>query len=310
MPGSQYGDAMNETELAERDLAAAEDRQAAAAAWKRGYSQYRAVLVQHDRSADKRTSTLGKLVNARQHRALLLYMMLLSVWPWLRDRKYPLEAHVWMQLLHSRVGAGDHDFQSLVWSESTLSRTWKYLAKENLVSKQRGAKGRLRVTPRREDGLSNYEFPDGSKDWNEIYFTLPDRFWLDEDFARLSLPGLAVLLVIAKETNQKPSVRMTQDQMAEWYGFSRATVTKGLADLRKLGLLVEDVRWIPARLSKIRTTKEVWFSLAGDYSMEARKLARNNAERRRRRAEKKAAVGFGQPEFGEEDGEDYDGDAA
>jgi hypothetical protein len=140
------------------------------------------------------------------------------------------------------------------------------------------------VRPQLEDASGPYEFPTGAADWTEVYFTLPDRFWLEQDFARLSLPGIAMLLVIAKETNKRAEVRMTHEQIAEWYGFSRATVAKGLKELDKLGVLETRVEWIPAKLSKIRTTQAHHFSLKGDYATDARKTARANAERRRKRA--------------------------
>jgi len=291
---------MTTPDYLQRDTDAAEDRAEAAAKWMRGYAQIRGVLVQEPKAGEDRRGPLADFVTERQHRALLLYLMLLSVWPWLHDQKQPLEAQVWMNLLHSR----SEDGRSLVWSESTLSRTWKYLASKNLIEKRRGRKGLLRVTPRLEDASGPYTFPSGEKkNWSEVYFTLPDRFWIEEDFAKLSLPGLTILLVLAKETNKKTEIRITQDQLASWYGFSRSTAVKGLADLRRLGLLEEREEWIPARLSKIRTTQAMHYSLTGDYSTEARIAARANAERRRRRVSTGPASATG-PRFVDE-GDDH-----
>lgn len=302
----RYVPGMTQPDLEERDRAAAEDRLAASEKWARHYVVIRGLFVQHpDQQRDDRGSTLAMLVHERQHRALLLYLMLLSVWPWLHDDKVPLEAHAWMYMLHSR--ANTRDERSLIWSESTLSRTWKYLESKELVVKGRGRKGRLRVAPRLEDASSDYTFPDGTKNWEQVYFTLPDRFWLNEDFARLDLPALAVLLIVAKETNKKSEVRMTQEQMAEWYGISRPTVAKGLKQLRELGILNERIEWIPAKLSKIRTTQAVHYSLLGDYSTAERAKARQNAERRRRRA---SSASQGGPAFtaNEVEGEVPDGE--
>ena len=270
---------MSSIDLAQRDREAAEDRQEAAANNLRGYFLIRGIFVQSPTAGADRSGTLATFVTKRQHRALLLYLMLLNVWPWLQREKDPLEAHVWMNLLHSRLTLGD----SLVWSESTLSRTWKYLATVGLIEKKRGRKGRLKVRPRLEDASGPYTTPAGGKAWNEVYFTLPERFWSEEDFARLNLPGLAVLLVLAKETNKKPEFRVTQEQIAEWYGISRSTAAKGLGELRGLGILKERTERIPAKLSKVRTTTETYFSLSGDYSTASRKKARNKAESKRRR---------------------------
>jgi hypothetical protein len=178
---------------------------------------------------------------------------------------------------------------------------------KSLVVKGRGRKGRLRVAPRLQDASGDYTFPDGTKNWEQVYFTLPDRFWLNEGFARLDLPALAVLLIVAKETNKNSEVRMTQEQMAEWYGISRPTVAKALKQLRELGILNERVEWIPAKLSKIRTTQAFHYSLLGDYSTVERAKARLNAERRRRRA---SSTTQGGPAFTPEDakGEVPDGE--
>lgn len=290
---------MTTPDYAHRDQAAAEDRDEAAKKWMRGYVRFRGVLVQNPEAGEDRGGPLADFVTKRQHRALLLYLMLLSVWPWLHSERTPLEAHVWMNLLHSRTGNG----RSLVWSESTLSRTWKYLAENGFVQKMPGRKGRLMVQPRLENASGPYTFPEGGKDWNEVYFTLPDRFWLEQDFAKLTLPGLALLLVIAKETNKTSEVRITQDQLAAWYGFSRGTVVKGLDDLRRLNILSEREVWIPAKLSKIRTTRTTYYSLTGDYSTEERAKARANAERSRRRAQRAAGRGTG-PTFLDTKGDD------
>jgi hypothetical protein len=290
-----------------RDAEAVEDRAEAATNWLRGYIQIRGIFVQNPDPSSDRKGLLAKFVTERQHRALLLYLMLLSVWPWLQRKQIPLEAHVWMNLLHSRIVPGE----SLVWSESTLSRTWKYLADIGLVEKRRGKRGRLFVAPRLENTRGPYTFPTGEKKkLDEAYFTLPDRFWLEEDFAKLSLPGLAVLLILAKETNKPAEYRITQEQMAEWYGFSRSTVAKGLQDLRDHALLEERIEWIPAPLSKARTTTATHYSLTGDYSHAERLKLRLNAERRRCRVAAApssvgaiGAVAFASGEGGELDDE-------
>lgn len=294
---------MTQPEYAERDDLAKEDRATAAERWKRGYIQVRGIFVQLPRGSAQRASTLALLVKERQHRALLLYLMLLSVWPWLHDDKTPLESHGWMNLLHSRPAGKRNRWDSLVWSESTLSRTWKYLQTVGLVEKSRGKKGRLAVRPMLEDRSGEYEFPTGVKaDLREAYFTLPDRFWIQEDFAKLSLPGIAVLLVIAKETNQEEELRITHEQMAEWYGFSRSTVQKGLDDLRKWRLVSERVVTIKAPFSKVRTTTETYYSLPDEYSTLSRLAARAEAKKRRKRTPKTKTPSFTVTGGDEDDG--------
>jgi hypothetical protein len=245
-----------------RDTFAAEDRAEAATKARRGYMQIRSTFVQTVSGAD-RSGPLAVFVSGSQYRAILVYLMLLNVWPWLHDDKLPMEAAGWINLLHSRGTPG----RTLVWSESTLSRTWKYLAKTKMITKNRGALGRLRVVPSMEDGSGNpYTFPTGEKgNLEEAYFTLPERFWSEEDFAALTLPGIAMLLILARETNKKPEFSATQDQMADWFGIHRSTVAKGLEQLRVRGLLNERFEEVPAKLSKIRKTWRTHFSLTGEY---------------------------------------------
>jgi hypothetical protein len=252
----------------------------------RGYAQLRGVLVQRASGAE-RASTVGKLVTARQHRALVLYITLLWNWPWLQKERVPLDAAVWLRLLYTSTG--------LTWSESTLSRTWKFLVGQGLVGKKRVAGGLLRVWPRREDGDADYAAPSGAtNDWNEAYFVLPGRFWMSEDFAHLGMAGLAMLLIILKETNKKSEVKFTLDQAAGWYGFSRGTVKAGLDQLTARSLLLTRVEWIDAPLSKINKTAVHWYSLADAYSTAERNKARRSAQRARARKEA--------PSFQTEDG--------
>src|SRR3546814_10900731 len=53
----------------------------------RGYTQLRHVLVQLPDRGGPRASTLARMLHERKHRPLLLYIMLLTCWPWLQDRK-------------------------------------------------------------------------------------------------------------------------------------------------------------------------------------------------------------------------------
>ncbi|WP_284328795.1 hypothetical protein [Demequina litorisediminis] len=154
------------------------------------------------------------MLHQRKHRALLLYLLLLTCWPWLHDRKRPLEGDVWIRALTAK-GAP-------TWSASTLSRSWADLAELGLVTKGAKREGRLiRPAPRREDAAADYEFPGGRRDRFNTYFALPDEFWKDELFAKALLPALVMLLVIAKETNSKEEVWFTYDGLEDWYGIKR-----------------------------------------------------------------------------------------
>lgn len=201
---------------------------------KSGYAKIRHALVQvrDPEKSGSQPSTLGDMT--RKHRALVLYLALLSNWKWLRKAEDPLPAASWIRFLRSQQPG------ALTWTEQTLSQSWGALEKMSLV--ERTAVGRLKlVMPRREDASGPYVAPDGNAD---SYFILPDAFWLEEYHATLSWPALAVLLILLKETGQTPETELPVNRAQRYYGISRTSAENGLADLRKLGLLTSRDGWI------------------------------------------------------------------
>lgn len=252
----------------------------------RGYTQIRHILVQLPDTEPKRASVVGDMVHERKHHSLLLYILLLTTWPWLHDRDNPLEGKTWVEALSAEDVPDSPG--ALTWSPSTLSRTWADLEKRGLVVTKREGRA-LRVTPRREDGKADYEFPKGRRDrWN-AYFSLPDAFWNDGWFAKLSLPALAMLLVVAKETNgKKHETWLTYDNCEAWYGIRRKSVQKGTTELIAAGLLHLRAETVKAPLSATGKTTRSWYSLTGDFGRTARAAQQTLAAaetKKRRKAE-------------------------
>lgn len=256
----------------------------------RGYTQVRNIAVQlHDEDpSGSRASTVAKMISGRRHRALILYLLLLAAWNGLANRDRPFEAGVWVRALTSgETGA-------LTWSPSTLSRSWADLEELGLVSRTRTDR-LVRVIPRREDGLADYEKPGGRSDPDNRYFVLPDAFWHDGWFAKLSLPALGVLLVIAKETNTDNEVHRTYKQFQDWYGIYHKTAEKGVRELVAAGLLSERRETVKAPLSKIGSTTHIHYSLTGDFGHAARSAmkvqARKEHARRTHRTQSSTLTG-------------------
>ena len=255
----------------------------------RNYATIRHLLVQQPRGSATRPSTLGTMVTARKHRALLLYLMLLTLWPVLKTRREPFEGALWARLLSTETGG-------MPWTPSDVSKAWGDLVRLDLVSRTREGRA-LRVSPRREDGKADWPQPGlAAKDRAETYFVLPGVFWTNNDFAKLSFPALAMLLIIAAETSATSEVRLTQDLTADWYGISASTMKTGIQDLDELGLVNRRPQQVKAKLSPTGATTHWWYSLTGAYSFTARTEARNlarteRATRQRRLAAKKAAAG-------------------
>lgn len=238
----------------------------------RGYTTVRRVLCQLPQECPDRVSTLGILVNQRKHRALLLYLLLLANWSWLSAGGTPLPAATWIRAL--TFDKGPH------WSTSTLSRAWGDLERAKLIKRKRRGRD-VWVEPRREDGRADYEPPTGQADrWN-VYFSLPDAFWESGLFSQLTMPGLAMLLIIAAETSKKTEVPLIQAEMPKWYGISPKTMQNGIRDLEKHDLVQLRYERVSAPLSRTGYTTRTHYQLKGAYGTEARAAAQKQAQEER-----------------------------
>ncbi|PDQ36561.1 MAG: hypothetical protein B5766_00095 [Candidatus Lumbricidophila eiseniae] len=247
----------------------------------RGYTQLRHVLVQLPDRGGPRASTLARMLHERKHRPLLLYIMLLTCWPWLKDRRDPLEGSVWIRALTAK-GAP-------TWSPSTLSRSWAELVDLGLIDKGEREGRLIRPVPRREDCAADYELPSGRRDrWN-MYFALPDQFWTEELFAKLPLPALVMLLLVAKETNGKDEVWLTYENAEEWYGIKPKSAQNGLTELQKLGLLHRRAEVVKAPLAPHGRTVRMWYSLTGPFSHQSRAALQKRAAKQRSKRLKRDA---------------------
>lgn len=241
----------------------------------RGYTVARHVLVQLPSSETDRPSVLGPMVTERKRRSLQLFLLLLTLQPLLQSREekgeQPHVADVYARALTTDKGRK--------WTASHVSAALRDLKNRGLIEKRRLPHG-LYVLPRREDGQADYTKPGLIKgDRWETYFVLPSEFWTDEWFEKLSLPGLAMLLIIAAETSKKPAVWLTNKNAAEWYGISERSIQTGIDDLRDAGLLDIDEQWFTAPQSGIGATCRHYYSLTGAFSFEARTKIRRRARR-------------------------------
>ena len=216
------------------------------------------------------------MVTDRKRRSLLAYLLLITVWPWLQKRQTdPLSAAVWARALQTSTGRR--------WSATNVSEAWADLKVLGLVETKRLSRGVV-VTPRREDGKAAYTDPGEAKaDFNETYFTLPQSFWTSEWFETLSMPGLAMLLILASRTSAKDKVEtwLTNEDAGQWYGLSPRSVEGGIKELTDQGLVTERIEWVKAPLSAIGATKRHWFSLNGDFGTAARLAMQDKARQDR-----------------------------
>ena len=222
------------------------------------YTLVRHVFVQKHSGSD-RSSTLAAICKNKKKRALILYLMLLTLWNPDRD---PLRSEVWLRLVTVTGG-------SLTWSHSSLSEAWSNLVDMGLVDRTR-VRRMAHVVPRREDTKSDYERPNGQKRIDR-YFQLPGAFWTEKWFDSLSLPGLCMLLLLLKETNDNDAeFHVTHKQVEQWYGISASSAAKGFTELEDLGLVSVRRDQIKAGLALKGYTYHLYYSLNGDFSTAAR----------------------------------------
>lgn len=248
----------------------------------RGFTPVRNSFVQRRlRSGKFVGSSLGQLVHERRHRALLGYLLLLMTTQSLDRRSAPLEAKVWARALSPRPPAP-------AWPDTAMTPIWAMLdtGPPRLITKERQAR-LVKITPRKENGRGDYTRPRPDQqpgDAGELYFTLPDAFWLDDWHNMLSLPGVAVLLILLAGTVTRDEAWLSPERAPEWYGIAPKTMYNGLEDLRKNGLLAARDEWVTAALSGIGKTKKTHYRLRDPFSRAARlKLqdtTRTEAQRR------------------------------
>jgi hypothetical protein len=231
------------------------------------YTVVRHVFVQKHSGSD-RSSTLAAICKNKKKRALILYLMLLTLWKPDRD---PHRSEVWLRLVTVTGG-------SLTWSPSSLSEAWSNLVDMRLVDRTR-VRRMAHLVPRREDTKSDYERPNGQKKVDR-YFQLPGAFWTEKWFDTLSLPGLCMLLLLLKETNDSHTeFHVTHKQVEQWYGISASSAAKGFTELEDFGLVSVRRDQIKAGLALKGYTYHLYYSLNGDFSTAARSRARTAAKK-------------------------------
>lgn len=277
MPQPTFSSSVDESDLFPEDVVASTPegtrdeflRRAAS-----GYTKIRHALVQTAPTSARGGSTPGVLpAFARNHRAAVLYLALLTNWPWLSRTEDVLPADTWIRFLKSdRKGA-------LTWTPQSLSHAWSVLEENQLV--QRDLVRRMKkVVPLHESGDGNaYTRPDGSSTEGS-YFVLPHHFWSAELHATLSWPALAVLLILLKETGARPSTELAVDRAQRYYGLSRTTAETGLSELREEGFLLSRTRWVQDHDAAEGRRQASLHALLDPYSTRRRQELRDAARTR------------------------------
>jgi hypothetical protein len=225
-----------------------------AAKRKGGATPIRRGFVQpDDRNLRPQGGPLAALVRNRDRRALILFLLVLT-----SASKAPFnvsrDSTLWSRALDLGTGRSGRE---------AISKTWQRLRALNLVEVTR-VKRKADVTPLREDGSGEpYDYPDPNKTSQDRYLRLPVEFWLDGWYATLSLPAIAMLLVLLAE---KPDVVLPLNRVPDWYGLSRSTAQRGFDELESVGLLRSYAEQRVEPLSPLGFTFDHHRRLAGSFA--------------------------------------------
>lgn len=210
----------------------------------------RSTFVQRPRGVEPRHGPLREFVRNGDLRGLRAYLTVVAASGGQRPEDgwtTVLDSLVWARLFDAEQGNSSASARTAAW------RTLARLERRGLIRKYRTEAGsrKVAVTLLREDGHgADYTRPTGNE-VEDRFLRLAATFWTKGVDQEVSLPGLAMLLVVAKE---RPWSEYPPDRMDEWYGWSADTTQRGLKNLLELGLVERRERYRTAPLSPTGST--------------------------------------------------------
>jgi len=221
--------------------------------------QIRNSFLQRRNGGRREPGPLAPIVARRDDRSLALFLLVHMVTS--SDKKSgAFDVTEWSQTWARAVGLYD-----AASGASAVSRVWKRLEDDRLITRHRGSLRRTTVTVLREDGSGNpYTRPTGAK--NDPYFKLPFTFWTNTPawHRELSLPAKSALLI---SLSREAVFYLPHRQAASWYGLSEDTIRRGLGELLETKLLaIEEERYIPSLQSPTGWTPRTYYRLQGPFA--------------------------------------------
>lgn len=239
----------------------------------RNFAPIRRSFIQKPPGIPSRHGPLAKFVRTGNKRALTSYLFVVGI------TSSDLGGDGWKYSLHSRIWAralGTTEHATNASSLTAVSRTFDYLQEERLITWEReGNRSReITVTLLREDGSGqNYTRPGRpGESGKDPYIKLSDAFWRKGLDQKLTLPGIAMLLVASAEFRH---FKLASERVPDWYGWSADTAERGFRDLKDNGLIV----W--TSLAKSAPNMPAGVTVSNHYS-----LARPFSHRSRSRSKK------------------------
>ncbi|MFJ6211755.1 hypothetical protein ACIQGZ_00155 [Streptomyces sp. NPDC092296] len=209
----------------------------------------RHTFVQAVRGSASRHAPLREFVRGGDLRGLRALLLVMAASGGKDQDGHHVTTHdsmVWARLLDTDLGVSGQSARTGAW------RVLRRLEDRGLVvcERPRGST-RISVTLLREDGTgAPYTWPDGQTEADR-FLRLPTAFWTNGHDEAIDVPGLAMLLALAKE---KPWSSFPAEQAPAWYGWSADTQLRGLQTLVTTGLAERRATYEPAPLSPTGAT--------------------------------------------------------
>ncbi|MFE2049708.1 hypothetical protein ACFXAS_14495 [Streptomyces sp. NPDC059459] len=214
----------------------------------------RKTFVQANAGKGSRHGPLRKFVTSGDLRGLKAYLLIVAAcsdgskgWSTTHD------SAVWARLMDIDTSATPAAARTGAW------RTLQRLQKHKLITctRPRGST-MITATLLREDGSGEpYDRPTG-KTAEDRFLQIPQAFWKKGFDEQIDIPGLAMLLVIARE---KPWSPFPAERAPEWYGWSADTHLRGLNKLIELDLAERRETYTKAPLSPSGLTMTYQYNL-------------------------------------------------
>ncbi|MFP5363220.1 MAG: hypothetical protein ACLGI5_10890 [Thermoleophilia bacterium] len=166
-------------------------------------------------------------------------------------------------LLHCAASGGEFDVElpAMAWaraldlsqtvsSETTISKNWTWLEKQQLIRSEKHNRLR-RAYLMREDGLGA-EYTKPKKGEGHGFFYLPYDFFLQRWHKKLSLRARATLLICMA---QNEVFELRTEHATRWYGLSPDSMQRGMVELRDARLLRSWLDYRPAPRARLGFTQ-------------------------------------------------------
>jgi hypothetical protein len=180
---------------------------------------------------------------------------------------YPASAWARALGLDESSGTSEEDMETAKTQWSKITRKlvdWKLI--------ERGRSGnRARWTLLDESGNGGeYVRPKETK--HGKWLTLPEEYWLQDHYRTLSLPAKKMLLIAL---SSKPGFTLPLERTRDWYGISRSSAQRGLAELQDRGIITFAQNWRFDPSNPRLYSEERSYQLLGPYSAAAIREAMN-----------------------------------